>query len=196
MFIQCDTIASAKRELVQAIKEEGYKQHIDKGSFEKEKTYRTQIPTVFVDIMEPQEKFDKPVEISDMGIKRYVAAMVDPDCPENAEYTYGERIAIQIEDAIAMMSYAKNTNQAIIEVGSPEDIKLKNPPCLRLIHFMFFEDKLNMTVFFRSNDIENAFLMNMYGLAEIQNMVAMISGIECGKISYICSGAHVYTFGG
>jgi len=196
MFIQCDTIASAKRELIQAIREEGYEQHIEKGSFEKEATYRRQVPNVLVDIMTPQEKFDKPAHVTDLEIRKYAATLVDPDCPKNADYTYGERIADQIQEVIAMMSYSKNTNQGVIEVGAPEDILLKNPPCLRLIQFMFYEEKLNMSVYFRSNDIESAFLMNMYGLAELQNIVAMIAGLEPGKISYMCAGAHIYIFGG
>lgn len=187
-----ETIEAARYQILRLIKEQGYKQPIDKGEFEKTSVFRIQAQPLAIRILHPMNMFDKSDKISIHEINSYAISLLDPEKNKEADYTYGERIAEQFNNIIAMLSHTPNTNQAIIEIAKPSDGKLKHMPCLRILHFVAYEGKLNMTVFFRSNDIKEAFRLNMYGLAKLFDTVATISGHETGEITYFSSGAHYY----
>ena len=99
----------------------------------------------------------------------------------------------QLLDVMKMLKDTPATNQAIVEVAQPSDVKLKHMPCLRSFQFMLYRGRLNMIVYFRSNDIGEAFIFNHGGLALILRDVAEFAGIAPGDYHYFSPGAHLYS---
>lgn len=96
------------------------------------------------------------------------------------------------------------TRQAIINIGDPpkdcfdvdNNIKqTKDLPCTRLLQFMRnpVENKLNLTVYMRSNDfIWGASAVNMFNYMFMQEYFAHILGLEVGEYYHIANSFHYY----
>jgi thymidylate synthase len=96
------------------------------------------------------------------------------------------------------------TRQGIITIGDPPkdcfeiDNKIKQTkdlPCTRLLQFMRqpTENKLNLTVFMRSNDfIWGATAVNMFNYMFMQEYFASILGLEVGDYYHIANNFHYY----
>ncbi|MCX6707298.1 MAG: thymidylate synthase, partial [Candidatus Woesearchaeota archaeon] len=70
--------------------------------------------------------------------------------------------------------------------------KHKSSPCLAFIQAMVVDEKLNLTVFFRSHDMAQGWPENAYGCAAIQRYIADGIGLETGLITIISSSAQIY----
>ncbi len=174
--------------------ERGYRQDIQLGSFENEKSvYRMQVRPVMIKITEPLNFLYLPKEVP-IGVieKYYQDYIINPEVQENETYTYGSRIMQQIDYVMNMLKDTPDTNQASISISQPSDIILQHPPCLRLIDFKVFDNKLNMTTFWRSNDLDFAFLINQGGMSLLLKDVAEFAGLESGSHFYSSSGTHMY----
>ena len=68
----------------------------------------------------------------------------------------------------------------------------QHTPCLQIVEFIYRENKLHMTCFFRSNDIGEAWVVNVYGLYALLGYVAMRTGMEMGSITTHSVSAHYY----
>lgn len=161
--LQATTISDAWFQLIYNIFDYGYRQNIQRGSFEKEQ-YRIQYPSVAVEILHPTSDIvphipthlNLPAPTTQDYIDEYVATyLLSENIEKNETYTYGERIneiiydhrgqgriTRQLQEVLDMLKKTPYTNQACIEIGKPSDIvqcigndgKL-DPPCLRLIDF-------------------------------------------------------------
>lgn len=97
-----------------------------------------------------------------------------------------------------------NTRRAVINIGDPpkdcfnKNGGLKNTkdfPCTRVLHFMkdAKEDKLNLTVFMRSNDILwGASAVNIFNFTYIQEYFAQILNLDIGEYFHIANNFHFY----
>ncbi len=85
-----------------------------------------------------------------------------------------------------------DTNQAIIEVGRPEDVDLADPPCLRFVSWKKVNDRLQLTVFFRSWDVANGLPFNLGGLQLLNESIANLVGIPVGELIAYSDGLHAY----
>jgi len=183
--------------------EDGYRQDIARGSFEKTDTYRMQAHPVMIEIFDPLNFLYLPKEVTVGMIEKYYDDyLLDPSVSKNETYTYGNRISTQLPSIIEMLSGTPETNQASISISQPDDIYLRDPPCLRELSFSCLpvtprgEFVLNVTSFWRSNDIGAAFLMNQGGVALLLRDVASCAGLAVGSHYYVSPGAHVYRYGG
>lgn len=192
--IIASTIPDAQFKILRFIDRNGYRQDIDRGEFEGENVYRMQCEPILVTITKPQDMFDKPNSVSIYQIEDYVQNLLTPVQKVPADYTYGSRMGGQIMPVVEMLKETPNTNQAIIEIGQPSDIHLKHMPCFRLIHFMKYKGRLNMSLFTRSNDIKEAFLLNLYGFSALHSIISEMVEIDMGEITYFSSGSHYYVF--
>ncbi|MGD8782639.1 MAG: thymidylate synthase [Ignavibacteria bacterium] len=98
----------------------------------------------------------------------------------------------------------RNTRRAIMNVGDPPkdsfdaDGKLKETkdfPCTRLLHFMkdSSEEKLNLTVYMRSNDfLWGASAVNIFNNTLIQEYFAQILDLEIGVYYHFANNFHYY----
>jgi len=193
---------------------------IQHGSFEGEQS-RLQFPYFmgFVEfplidpIVKMPEGSNIPAPTSEEKAQEYFEKyIIGSELAENETYTYGQRINISLFHVIDMLRDTPITNQAIIEVGKPDDIytcrgkdgKL-DPPCLRLISFKVIphyengalapsRSKLNMSVWFRSWDLYAGMPENLAGLAKLQHFISDEIGIPVGHLYAASDGLHLYAY--
>lgn len=70
--------------------------------------------------------------------------------------------------------------------------KHKSSPCLVFLQAMVQDEKLNLTVFFRSHDMTQGWPENAYGCAAIQKEIAEGIGTEPGILTIISGSAQIY----
>ncbi len=70
--------------------------------------------------------------------------------------------------------------------------KHKSSPWLVFLQAIIQEEKLNLTVFFRSHDMTQGWPENAYGCAAIQNEIAKAIGVESGLLIIISGSAQIY----
>ena len=179
---------------------DGYRQDIERGSFERTETYRLQAFPVMIQIAEPTNFLYLPKEVTVGMIEKYYNEyLISSDIAEHETYTYGSRIAQQLYYVMNMLKRTPMTNQASISISEPTDIVMDDPPCLREITFSVFPGEkkiLNVTTFWRSNDIGEAFLLNQGGIALLLRDIAEYAGLDVGSHYYVSPGAHIYHYGG
>ncbi len=197
-MIVARTIEEAWFQACRECMKNGYEYRIGRGSFEGH--VRKQLSHLALKIVKPETRpltiFWKGIAIAtatDNQIDKYFTDyIINPDKKENEEYTYGSRIAPYLEDVIDMLSQTPGTNQATIEVGRPEDIRLEYPPCLRILSWKVIPDGLQLTSFWRSWDGRNGFPVNVGGLQLLNEFIAFESGLKSGPQVLYSDGFHIY----
>ena len=201
MEITAKTISEFWWLAIRNVRDNGYIQHIDRGSFAGE-NHRIQYPFLSGTIEFP-EKNQIPIVpdgIAPPTTEDYIAEyfadyIMGGKVPgTNEVYTYASRIGEQIEQVMAMLLETPNTNHANITVGRPEDLTLDDPACLRLIDFKVVESKLELSTFWRSHDLWGGLPANLAAMARLQAVVAEFIEIPTGKMHYASSGAHIYSY--
>ena len=219
-FLKAKTIADAWFQLIYNIFDYSYTQQIQKGSFEKEQ-YRLQYPGLAVYIEHPDQDI-VPVIPPALGIPSpttmeyiqdyFANYLMDPELSENETYRYSSRIhhpmpegGTQLERAIAMLKETPLTNQAVVEIGTPEDFDSCfgkdgnfDPPCLRLLDFKAVPQDgdlvLTVSVYFRSWDLWAGFPSNLGGIELLKQYVAEEAGLKNGAMFAYSAGAHIYGY--
>lgn len=166
-------------------------------------------------ILKPSEGWPlKNSNWSISGLNQYAEQLMNPDNP-GFDYTYGERLRgypisrwslhirhfdsdrdlsqDQIQPIISKLRENPNTRRAIAITWVPEvDIKKRHVPCLQSVNFLYRHDKLHLTAYFRSHDIQQAWPANVYGLSKLLDYVAFQAGMQPGSLTPISASAHVY----
>ncbi len=152
-------------------------------------------------------------------IQGYLSYLLTGTKTETEDYTYGERLVEpkvrikqknaagkemiqempldcnQVEEVIKIYkTQGFGTNQAIMEIGMPSDIKLTDPPCLRLIDTRVRYGKLHFYLYFRSWDLWGGFPSNLGGLQLVKKYMADEIGVEDGEIVAMSKGLHLYEY--
>ena len=113
-------------------------------------------------------------------------------------YTYSERLQNyndinQLDVIINRLNKNINSNRAIAVTYNPMvDMNRQDIPCLQLIQALVRNDKLILSVYFRSNDLYGAFPSNMMFLTYLGMKIANELGVQFDYIDYHCSSLHVY----
>ncbi len=219
-FLKAKTISDAWFQIIYNIFDYSYTQQIQKGSFEKEQ-YRLQYPGLAVFIEHPDQDI-VPVIPPALGIPSpttmeyiedyFANYLMDPELAENETYRYSSRIhhpmpkgGTQLERAIEMLKQTPLTNQAIVEIGSPEDHDVcigndgnLDPPCLRLLDFKAIPEGdelvLTLSCYFRSWDLWAGFPSNLGGLELLKQYAAEEAGLKSGHMYAYSAGAHIYGY--
>lgn len=218
--LNAKTISDAWFQLIYNIFDYSYTQKTQKGSFENEQ-YRLQYPGMAVFIEHPGEDMipvippalNIPSPTTMEYIEDYFANyLMDSELSENETYKYSSRIhhpmpkgGTQFERVIEMLKATPLTNQAVIEIGSPEDHDIcygndgnLDPPCLRLLDFKVvpINDELVLTVscYFRSWDLWAGFPTNLGGIELLKNYVAGETNLKNGPMYAYSAGAHIYGY--
>lgn len=193
------TIPDAWFSCLYRAKDESYRQEIDRGSYEETDIYRLQFPFLCLSIEHPLDDMipSVPDGVSapatmDSVEKYYKEYIIGPGKEE--QYTYGDRILEQLEDVLKMLLETPNTNQASISIAKPSDVKLTDPPCLRVIDFKVVDGYVNISTFWRSHDLWAGFPMNLAGMALLLKDVAEYTGFLPGVMYYASHGTHLYSY--
>ena len=113
-------------------------------------------------------------------------------------YTYSERLQNyqgrnQLIDIVNRLKQDKGSNRAVAVTFNPFiDNERDDIPCLQLIQALIRDDKLILSVYFRSNDLYGAFPSNMMFLTYLGMKIANELDVKFDYIDYHCSSLHVY----
>jgi len=206
------------------ILENGHVYKIDRGSYEGQRRLEFDFVTIRVKNPSHQiipimpEGLGIPAPTSLDYIKQYLAYLLTGEKTSTEDYTYGERLVEpkarveevvdgkklctemplrcnQIEEVIKIYkSQGYGTNQATMEIGMPSDIKLVDPPCLRLIDTRVRYGKLHFFLYFRSWDLWGGFPSNLGGLELVKQYMAEEIGVGNGEIIAASKGLHLYEY--
>ncbi|OGS21720.1 MAG: hypothetical protein A2252_11565 [Elusimicrobia bacterium RIFOXYA2_FULL_39_19] len=207
-----------------AILEKGHVYTITRGSYEGMKrlefdfiTCRIKEPGHQIIPIMP-EGCGIPAPTSMDYINDYLSYLLTGQKTETEDYTYGERLVDakvkfteridgkdmlremplhcnQVEEVIKMYkTTGHGTNQATMEIGMPSDIKLVDPPCMRLIDTRIRYGKLHFVIYFRSWDLWGGFPSNLGGLQLVKKYMADEIGVEDGEMIICSKGMHLYDY--
>ena len=113
-------------------------------------------------------------------------------------YTYSERLQNyqgrnQLIDIVERLKQDMGSNRAVAVTFNPfVDNERDDIPCLQLIQALVRDDKLILSVYFRSNDLYGAFPSNMMFLTYLGMKIANELDVKFDYIDYHCSSLHIY----
>jgi len=198
--IRATTIPDAWFQALDLVMTEGDEWVVDRGSYAGQK--RKELDYVTIQIQYPGSRPllpDTPAHIPPPATMEYVEEylpylMTDAAPKTHEAYTYGQRVAPQMEAIIQRYRRSLGSNQECISVSRPEDIELEDPPCLRSIDCRISarDPRLDFYVYFRSNDLWGGFPVNLASIAIMQEYMAESIGVPTGGIVYASKGLHVY----
>lgn len=192
------SLEEAWKQACRAVMESGYDYKIDRGSYIGQ--MRRQLTNLALVIQHPEARplapLCKPGELpvtDSKTIEKYFANyLLNSELARNEQYTYGSRMSPHLEVVAEILSSNPGTNQAVLEIARPWDIRLQDPPCLRSLAWNVYNNILHLTTFWRSWDIYTALPTNLGGLQLLNEMMAEWSGLIPGPMVAYSSGAHIY----
>ena len=224
VFIDAFDLDDAWFRTISAILEKGYVYTITRGSYQGQRRLEFDFATIRVRKPSHQiipiipEGMSIPAPTDMEYIQGYLGYLLTGTKTESEDYTYGERLVEpkvkvkqnieskemvkemplnvnQIEEVINIYkTQGYGTNQAIMEIGMPQDIKLTDPPCLRLIDTRVRYGRLHFILYFRSWDLWGGFPSNLGGLQLVKQYMADEIGVQDGEIIAISKGLHLYEY--
>jgi len=224
VFIDAFDLDDAWFQCLSQILEKGYVYTITRGSYEGQKRLEFDFVTIrvrkpahqIIPIIPEGMSIPAPTDMD--YIQGYLSYLLTGAKTKTEDYTYGERLVDpkikvqervdgkemirdlplqvnQIEEVIKIYKEKGfGTNQAIMEIGMPSDIKLADPPCLRLIDTRVRYGKLNFILYFRSWDLWSGFPSNMGGLQLVKQYMAEEIGVADGEFIAVSKGLHLYDY--
>ena len=122
--------------------------------------------------------------------------MADKDGNVNSNYGWQWKRNEQLDNVIAMLESNPDTRQAAISIYDAKEINdghyHNDTPCTYAVQFTILNNKLNMAVVMRSNDLWFGFCNDQYCFASLQMLVAYELGIECGEYYHYAHNLHLY----
>ena len=200
--IEARDLPDAWFQCVYKILEKGHKYIIEHGSYAGQERLEFDYITVHIKYPKTRPLLPEmpafsgiPNPVGDGYLDEYLPYLMTPIKQENEEYTYGERLAEQIEEVVKIYkTKGYGTNQAAKTVSVPSDIFLNDPPCLRHIDTRVRGGKLHFMVYFRSWDLWNGFPANLGGIQLLKEYMASEIGVEDGEIIAASKGLHLYDY--
>ena len=222
VYIEAFDLDDAWFQCLGAIIDKGHIYVIDRGSYKGQR--RLEFDFVTVRVRKPAhqiipvipEGMSIPVPTDMDYVQGYLSYLLTGNKTETEDYTYGERLVDakvrirdksgnmvsempldvnQVEEVIKMYkSHGHGTNQATMEIGMPSDIKLVDPPCLRIVDTRIRYGKLHFILYFRSWDLWGGFPSNLGGLQLVKQHMADEIGVEDGEIIACSKGLHLYEY--
>ena len=108
--------------------------------------------------------------------------------------SYGHRIATKMQGVLDKLKEDHDTRQALLTIHRVDDsiVKTKDPPCTITLQFTIRDEKLNMHVYMRSNDIVWGTTYDVFVFTTIQKVFANTLGIPVGKYYHTATSLHMY----
>ena len=100
----------------------------------------------------------------------------------------------QLDYIITDLTYHKDTRRAAISIYDGKEIKdyAKDTPCTYAVQFTRVNNRLDMCVTMRSNDLWFGFCNDQYCFSRLQEMVSMRLNIEPGVYYHFAHNMHLY----
>ena len=112
----------------------------------------------------------------------------------NSNYGYQWERNDQLERIITDLTYHKDTRQATISIYDGKEIKdyARDTPCTYAVQFTRVNNRLDMCVTMRSNDLWYGFCNDQYCFSRLQEMVSKRLNIEPGVYYHFAHNMHLY----
>lgn len=187
-------------------------------------TVRIKYPYTNPLLPEVPAHYNIPNPVAPDYLAEYLPYLMTGEVKEGEAYTYGERLNkfeisytpeqmgdkdIFIESSYITLNNFINqvelliwtyknkgyrNNQMCLQVASPDDMLLKDPPCLRHIDTRIQDNKLHFFPYFRSWDLWGGFPANLAAIELMKQYIASEIGVENGEIIADSKGLHLYKY--
>ena len=139
---------------------------------------------------------------NDVKMMKYYSKMMTnfSDDGETLNSAYGYRIFgnhpmlpfDQWEFAVNKLKEDKDSRQAIIHLHTPNNKKNSDEVCTLTLQFLIRDNKLDMVVNMRSNDIVWGFTYDVFSFTTFQELIANELGIDVGDYYHNAASMHIY----
>jgi thymidylate synthase len=121
--------------------------------------------------------------------------MMDHNGNVNSNYGYQWSRNNQLEKVVEMLRKDPTTRRASISLydGKEIDLYTKDTVCTYAINFYISNQRLNMQVMMRSNDLVFGFCNDQYCFSELQKLVSREVDYEIGSYFHYACNMHVYS---
>ena len=108
--------------------------------------------------------------------------MADENGEVNSNYGYQWKRHNQLDNIVKLLKEKPDTRQAAISIYDGKEINnyATDTPCTYAIQFTVLNNKLNMSVYMRSNDLWFGFCIDQYCFSKLQQIVSEMTGFEIG----------------
>ena len=114
----------------------------------------------------------------------------------NSNYGWQWKQNEQLDYVVDMLKHNPKTRQAAISIYDGKEIKNahynNDTPCTYAVQFTILDDKLNMCVTMRSNDLWYGFCNDQYCFSRLQLMIADRLEIRLGEYFHFVHNLHLY----
>ena len=114
----------------------------------------------------------------------------------NSNYGWQWKRNEQLDYVVDMLKHNPKTRQAAISIYDGKEIKNahynNDTPCTYAVQFTILDDKLNMCVTMRSNDLWYGFCNDQYCFSRLQLMIADRLEIRLGEYFHFAHNLHLY----
>jgi len=120
--------------------------------------------------------------------------MADSQGYVNSNYGHQWKRNDQLDFVIKMLKANPETRQAAISIYDGKEITnySNDTPCTYAVQFTILDNKLNMSVVMRSNDLWYGFCNDQYQFSSLQMLVAYETGYEVGTYYHFAHNLHLY----
>jgi len=120
--------------------------------------------------------------------------MADADGKVNSNYGYQWDRNGQLDMVLEMLKHNKDTRQACISIYDGKEISdyAFDTPCTYAIQFTIVNNRLDMCVTMRSNDLWYGFCNDQYQFSKLQELMAFRLDIETGIYYHFAHNMHLY----
>ena len=120
--------------------------------------------------------------------------MADEDGNVNSNYGWQWERTSQLDIVIDMLRLNPQTRRAAISIYDAKEISdyATDTPCTYAVQFTILNNRLNMCVTMRSNDLWYGFCNDQYCFSKLQQLVAERLKIEVGTYYHFAHNLHLY----
>ena len=120
--------------------------------------------------------------------------MADLDGNVNSNYGYQWEREYQLDRVVHALRANQDTRQAVISIYDGKEINKyrHDTPCTTAIQFSVINNKLEMCVTMRSNDLWYGFCNDQYCFSELHKLVSKRTGYEQGGYYHFAHNMHLY----
>jgi thymidylate synthase len=120
--------------------------------------------------------------------------MADKEGFVNSNYGWQWERNDQLDYVIDLLKHNPKTRQAAISIYDRKEGYMydNDTPCTYAIQFTILNDKLNMCVTMRSNDLWYGFCNDQYCFSKLQELVAIKTDLSIGNYYHFAHNLHLY----
>ena len=120
--------------------------------------------------------------------------MADKEGFVNSNYGWQWKRSNQLDEVIDLLKTNPRTRQAAISIYDRKEGYMydNDTPCTYAIQFTILNDKLNMCVTMRSNDLWYGFCNDQYCFSKLQELVAIKTDLSIGNYYHFAHNLHLY----